>query len=157
MKSEYIKDKFEVINCMITKAKIASRENSELAIMLSSYLAVFISGIYEDCMESLFIQRAAQTGDSKVENFVKEAVHRMFRNPSFDNIIEILKCFDPSYKAILKTKVSTESISGINSIVTNKNNVAHGETASATIGDIEKYHSSAIKVFEKVEKILTST
>ncbi|MCD6472804.1 hypothetical protein J7K55_06775 [Candidatus Aerophobetes bacterium] len=53
-------------------------------------------------------------------------------------------------------KIDTKSIDGLNSIVNNKNNIAHGKVSNATVGDIMGYHQNALKIFEVLEKILLS-
>ena len=154
MKSQYLKDKFESIRDNIEKAENVSKSNPEIASMMSSYLVVFISGIYEDCVEYLFIQRAGKNNDKEIESLVKTFIERQFRNPEYERIKELLGALDHKYKTEFRSKLDIKNIEGINSIVTNKNSVAHGEVSNATLNDINTYHNNAIKIFEELENIL---
>jgi len=153
IKSEYLKEKFDSIQRNI---KIAEEVNDQkLASMLSSYLVVSISGTYEDCIEYLFIQRAGKNNDKEIQNLVKTLIDLHFRNPNYENIKKMVKALDSKYGTILRDKIADKNIEGINSIVTNKNNVAHGEVSNATIRDIKNYHKNALKIFKVLEEIFS--
>ena len=153
IKSEYLKEKFDSIQRNI---KIAEEVNDQkLASMLSSYLVVSISGTYEDCIEYLFIQRSGKNNDKEIQNFVKTLIDLHFRNPNYENIKKMVKALDSKYETILRDKIADKNIEGINSIVTNKNNVAHGKVSNATIRDIKNYHENALKIFKVLEEILS--
>lgn len=154
MKSLYLKQKFRLIKDSLKKVKNANLSDPQLSSMLSSYLVVFISGIYEDCIESLFVQRAAKSQDKEVENLVKVFLHKHFRNPEYKRIKELVKALDPKHGKTLKSNIPKKSIDGIDSIVSNKNNVAHGQSSNATIKDVIQYHASAIRIFQELENIL---
>lgn len=154
MKCQYLQDKFKLVDNNLNKAKKASVNDMQLASMLSSYLVVLISGIYEDCVEHLIVQRAAKSNDKELENLIKMLIDRQFRNPLYKKIKEIINALDPSYKSKLDSKIDTRSREAINSIVRNKNNVAHGKTSNATLNDIADYHKRALKIFDALENIL---
>jgi len=154
MKCQYLIAKFEIIDKAINKAKNVGLNDLELSSMLSSYLVVFISGIYEDIIEYLFTQRAGKNNDKEIENFVKTLIGKQFRNPEYRKIRELVGSLDPKYQSILESKIETKNKEGLNSIVYNKNNVAHGKISNATINDIEIYNKNAIKIFEELEHIL---
>jgi len=153
IKSEYLKEKFDSIQRNI---KIAEEVNDQkLASMLSSYLVVSISGTYEDCIEYLFIQRSGKNNDKEIQNFVKTLIDLHFRNPNYENIKKMVKALDSKYETILRDKIADKNIEGINSIVINKNNVAHGKVSNATIRDIKNYHKNALKIFKVLEEIFS--
>jgi len=153
MKSQYLQNKFKIIDEAFIKAK-TSTSDPQLAYMLSAYLVVFISGAYEDCIEYLFVKRAGKNNDKEIESLVKELIDRQFRNPNYDKITQLIKALNLGYVSILNSKIDTQSKTGINSIVQNKNKIAHGETSNATLNDVINYHNSATKIFEVLEDIL---
>jgi len=153
IKSEYLKEKFDSIQRNI---KIAEEVNDQkLASMLSSYLVVSISGIYEDCIEYLFIQRSGKNNDKEIQHLVETLIDLHFRNPNYENIKKMVKALDSKHGTILQEKIADKNIKGINSIVTNKNNVAHGKVSNATIRDIKDYHKNALKIFKVLEEIFS--
>jgi len=153
MISVYLKDKFRNIDNKVAKSKQIGGSDPEIAAMMSSYLAVFISGIYEDCIEYLFKERAGRNKDSEIQNFVENIMDKDFRNPNYEKIRDFLKYLNETYGDQLD-KLGNEYKDALNSIVNNKNQIAHGGTCNATINDIITYHKKALKIFEELEKIL---
>lgn len=156
MKTKYLKGRFKDIEDNIAKVENANLADPELIAMLSSYLVVFISGVYEDCIEFLFVYRAGKGGDRQIESLVKRFLHRHFRNPEYDKILDLVNALDARYATRMRSKVPPASAEGINSIVNNKNRVAHGESSNATLKDVRVYHDNASVVFHELERILVS-
>jgi len=154
MKNQYLKDRFVGVEQEFKKAQEVSKNDPKIASMLSSYFVVFISGIFEDCVEHLFIERVSKIQDNEIENLVKELIAIQFRNPEYGNIKKLVSTLNPKYGENLRSKVNDKNIDGLNSIVTNKNQVAHGEISNATLQDIETYYENALKIFEELENIL---
>jgi len=154
IKSQHLQNRFKNIDEMLEKAK-EYKDDSELACMLSGYLVVFISGIYEDCIERLFIERAGRNNDNEIKGLIEKLMDQKFRNPEYDKIKEILNYLNPEYGKDLRDKLDNKNIDGINSIVNNKNCIAHGSSSNITLLDVETYHKNALKIFEELENILS--
>jgi hypothetical protein len=155
MKNQYLNSKFSDIDAKFKKARKFSKNNPEIAAMLSSYLVVSISGVFEDCVEHLFIERVRTvTSDNEIVNLIKELIGQRFRNPNYKEIKGFLGYLDPNYERILDSKINEKNEFGLNSIVTNKNQVAHGGISNATIQDVETYYKDALKIFKELENIL---
>lgn len=153
MRCQYLSNKFKSIEDTLRKAINVSGNDPELSSMLSSYLVVFISGIYEDVIEHLFVQRAGKNKDKEIESLVKLLIDRQFRNPEYEKIKELVKALGAKHETAL-SKIDSKSKDGLNSIVTNKNYVAHGKVSSATLNDVTIFHDNALKIFEALENIL---
>lgn len=156
MKSKYVKERFQFIEDSIKRVENANLNDAQLNSMLSSYLIVLISGIYEDCIESLFVLRAAKSRDKEITNFIKVFLSKHFRNPDFNKILNLLGSLNPNYAKRLKSQIALEAKEAINSIVRNKNRIAHGAYSNATISDIRYYHTSATAIFLELERVLFS-
>jgi len=152
MNSEYIKDKFNLIDDTIDKIKTV--QDKKLLSMLSNYLVVFISGIYEDCVEQLFIERACKNDDEQIQNLVKNLIDKHFRNPMYREVKKWVKYFDSKYVTTFQSKIDDKNIQAIDSIVENKNRVAHGENSNATFKDVNIWYNNSLKIFEVLEEIL---
>ncbi|MDO9579999.1 MAG: MAE_28990/MAE_18760 family HEPN-like nuclease, partial [Bacteroidales bacterium] len=151
---QYLKEKFQTINDTIKKAKKSGEKDARLASMLSSYLVVWISGVYEDMVEHLFAERVKKVNDKEIENFVEVFIGEQFRSPRYENIKKLVKAFDPKYGYELRSKIEDKNITALDSIVNNKNKAAHGEVSNATIDDIIGWNKDTIKIFEELENIL---
>ncbi len=153
MNCQYVIDKFNRIDSNLNAVK-TSTVDPKLGSMLSSYLVVFISGVYEDCVEHLFVERAGKSNDKELQNLVKELIGQSFRNPNYGKIKDLVKYLDSSYGKTLRSKVKQSDIDGLNDIVTNKNKVAHGDVSNATLNDVISFHNGAKNIFEALEDIL---
>ena len=91
---------------------------------LTKYLAVFICGIYEEAIELIVAGLFARTGNAAVEQFGRKSVEKGFRNPNIDNVCKLLSLFDDSWPKIIKA-LPPENKEALNSIVSNKNLLAH--------------------------------
>ena len=151
-KSEYRINKFQKIEDAFKKCE--KYKNTDISQELNSYLVVLISGIYEDVIENLFIERAGKTNDREIKSFMSNYLDKGFRNPNSENILKLLAMLNPDYKKSLKDKKNTRYTTGLDSIITNKNEFAHGYDNKASFDDIKNYHERAVKIFEGLKKIL---
>ncbi len=148
-----VKTEFDAIDEAIRKVE-SHKGDAEIASYLSSFLAVMVCGIYEECIEHLICQRAAKAQDSEIYQYVKSTVAESFRNPKFARIVEMLAKFSHVYANNMKNSIEEKSKIALDSIVDNKNAIAHGRPANLTISDIKDYHNRCIPIFEFLENIL---
>ena len=149
-----MRGRFREIHWALKEAKRLRTALPETEPFLAGYLVVFISGVFEDCVEKLFTERARLTSDSKIVSFIAEMMHQRFRNPDFDNIKGFLNALDPDYKRRLNAAVDPVYQDGLNAIVTNKNDLAHGSSVKVTLTDVVDYYFRARRVFQALEDIL---
>ena len=154
--AQYVVDRFAEIETTIEHIQngIKGDGNEKISAYLASYLAVYISGVYEDCIEHLVIERAKQAKDSMLVSFITATVDLSFRNPEYAKVKELISKFDPQYGIKLRGMIDDNAIEALNSIKTNKDQTAHGKPTQATFKDIIGYHARAVSIFDAVEKIL---
>lgn len=154
MRNTYNKEWFNRLDEALTKAKGYAGGSAELEAFLSAHLVVLLAGAYEDCVEHMFTERAARTGDPEIQHYVQSTCDLLFRNPKFENIVRALKHFGDGYVNAFQTRIDTSAREAISSIVTNKNNVAHGKVSTVTIGDVENFHKRSLPIFDALEDVL---
>lgn len=152
----YLRDKFTAIDQAVRKASDWGAVDPELNAYLAGYLVVLISGVYEDCIEHLVHRRASKSDDSQLISYVDERTAHIFRNPDTGNVVGLLGQFSTAYKKQFKARVGSESTDALDSIVNNKNWLAHGQTAKlqVTVADVEGYFGRSVRVLEALEDIL---
>ena len=155
MKSTHLKIWSSKIDNIITKSKALSSGDPELESYLASHLVVFAAGAYEDCIEFLLAQRAQKSRDVELISYVERTIDIYFRNPDFSNICKMLVRFNPQWVKELEKRVDAKAAQGINSIVGQKNNIAHGKPSSVTLSDFQDFHRRAVSVLEALEEVLT--
>ncbi|MBI4337436.1 MAG: hypothetical protein HY683_06375 [Chloroflexi bacterium] len=138
-------------------AKAWSSGNAKLGAYLAAYLTVLIAGVLEDCMEQLVVKRVGRTGDAEVGAFVQKSLKERFRNPNSDRISELLGSFSTQYRDAFKTRVPSKQKESLNSIIANKNSLAHEGSwkLHVTLDDVDGYYRDVIPVLEAVEQVLS--
>jgi hypothetical protein len=123
---------------------------------LARYLTVYICGVYEQSIEEIIWEHATIPGHEEIENFVANQMNKSFRNPDMSNIINLVKQFSTQWANELKN-LDTQYTDGINSIVNNKNLLAHGSSSVITLSDIKYFHNDASEVIKKIDKLFLGT
>lgn len=158
MRTSYVLSRFTEIDGAINKAKAVADSIGDLEVQafFARYIVVFASGIYEDCIEHLFTEFAKKYGNQGIALFFSKMLESHFRNPDYNNIKGLLRQINPDYGDELDNKLgeSPGSKDAIESVVNNKNAVAHGKPATATLRDVDKYHQQIVPIFEAIEDIL---
>lgn len=122
---------------------------------LAKFLVVFICGLYEEIIETIISEKVEKLRCHQVSSFVIKYLEDYFRNPSFDKVIELLRKFDPSWADDLG-KIQKILKLALDSIVLNKNAIAHGDLCNITLNEVEEYYNNSRKVIEKIDEIVLS-
>jgi len=153
IRDEYVREKFVLIKDAIKRVE-KFRGDRKIASDLESYLVVLIAGVYEDCLEYLINKRVDRVGDVEVSTFIQKTLHVQLRNPNWENLTNILGRFSRRWVNTIKKRVRDRAKTDLNSIVNNKNAVAHGNNSSLTLAEIKNCHKNCKSIFEKLEKIM---
>lgn len=158
MRSAYVSSRITEIDSAIDKAKavVLGAADPEVQAFFARYIAVFSSGVYEDCIEHLFTEFARKYGNSDIVFFMSKMLHSHFRNPDYGKVKEWLKHINPDYGPELDKRLASSvgCRDAIDSMVNNKNDVAHGKSCTATLGDVEKFYCCISPLFDAIEEIL---
>lgn len=158
MRLEYVRLRLAEIEATFDKIKTGSVgvSDSEIQSFLSRYVVVFSSGVYEDCFEHLLVEFSKKGGNLGITSFFLKMLADHFRNPEYSNLKGWLNFINPDYGKELDKRLETSpgSKEALGSIVANKNAVAHGQSCSATLNDIEKFHQQVLPIFNAIEDIL---
>lgn len=140
-----------------TKKDIDSISGSNILIdsYLAKFLVVYICGIYEEAVEAIFVDFISRNSSrQEVATYARNSIDKSFRNPDSKKLIELVGTFGNSaWTAILKN-MSTEKIA-LDSIVINKNNIAHGHESTITLLDVKKYYTESRPLIEKFDSLLS--
>ncbi|MDO8510550.1 MAG: HEPN domain-containing protein [Nanoarchaeota archaeon] len=123
---------------------------------LAKFLVVFISGMYEEIIETIISEKVEQLRSPQVSSFINKYLEDYFRNPKFEKILDLLKKFDENWAEELN---KTEKILKIalDNIVINKNAIAHGNLCEITLPRVNEDYKNSKKVIEKIDQIILST
>lgn len=143
MNSEYIQKRLEYIDALVEYFKDISMDE-ELESHAAKYLTVIISGTYEDIIKNTmttFIHN--QTNKKEVSAFASKQIDIIFRNPTKKNTKEFIEKFNKEWMKELNENIENDKWEALDSIVNNKNLVAHGKSSQITLANlIEHYENS---------------
>ncbi len=155
--SPFVLQQFSSIDTAIeslSKVKNKFPEDTQLSSYLAGYLAVYIFGVYEECLEHLFAEEARKTGNEKIIRFIEDALDKMIRTPNFEIVKQTLGRFAEDMPIKFAGKLSSEVVQAYSSLKTNRDQISHGSQHSATFDDVVKFHKSCIQFFTALEEVI---
>lgn len=154
MNSQSALQLFDSIDQTIGDIDSISGSNVLIDSYLARFLVVYICGIYEEIIETIFIDFVSKnTSRAEVVEYARETIDRSFRNPNSDKLIGLANALGNSTWASTLTAMSTEKIA-LNNIVTNKNNIAHGRLSTITLSDVKEFYRQSRPLIEKFDSLL---
>lgn len=126
--------------------------NPELQSQWARYLCVLVSGFLEVSICATYNQFAKNSASPQVANFVKYQLDS-FQNPKMGKIVELTRAFNSEWTTELETATEGELKDGVDSIVANRHQIAHGRDVGITYTRIKNYYEDAIKVVDLIEKM----
>lgn len=120
---------------------------------MSKYLCVQSSGYLENVVKSLVESYIDKTCPKPVQNFVEKKVCRI-TNLEFDKLCEFLDSFDSNWKQSFCETISEEQKSALNSIVSQRNAIAHGNSSNITYRSMSVYFTELESVITILEEVI---
>ena len=156
LQDTYVASRCSGIEDRIQYAAGKSEADPDLGAYLADYISVLISGVVEDCVEHLVVQRASKAEDPHLEAFVKSSIDRQFRNPRSQDIADVLGRFGIDYRNSYQEAVSLEAREALGSIVSNRFSLAHVGMPQShfTVNEVSRYFELVVGILEVVERIL---
>ena len=123
----------------------------ELQSHWARYLCVRVSGFIEISVRAILVEYAKNQSAPPVANYVERQLNQ-FQNPNMERLLQLLQSFRSTWADELKTATEGESKDAIDSIIANRNQIAHGENANITYVSIRRYYQNALTVIDLIEK-----
>ena len=126
--------------------------DTELQSDFAKYLCVLVSGYIEQAVVQIVLEHARGKDAPTLERFVERKTKR-FANAKVSRIQELLEHFDADWRKELEELLVDEQKDAVNSIVNQRNKIAHGDSAEVTYLRISKYYEQAQGVIDQVAKL----
>ena len=155
MNSKSAQELLDSIDKTISDIDTISGSNPLKDSYLAKFLVVYICGIYEEVIENILIDFTSKnTARSEIISYVEESVDISFRNPDFDKIISLISRLKNSLWITELNKMKSSAGTALDSIVTNKNGIAHGQSITITLSEIKQYYLNSRPFVEKIDFLL---
>ncbi len=149
MRNREVSSRKQQLDHVFRQTKNVSQD-PEILSHWARYLCVLVSGFLESSIRIVYGQYAREKASPNVANFV-EAELKYFQNAKMERILELARLFSPAWEAELRVATEGEPKDAVNSIVANKNSIAHGEPVGITVARMTRYYESSLKVLETIE------
>ncbi len=117
-----------------------SPDQTFLIAQLANYTCILLSAYIERAVVGLINDYCAKRGAPTVAAFVASQIGR-FQNPSSDKVERLLVGFGEPISARVRTLLTEEVRSAVDSVVSNRNNLAHGRNATVTFSMLKTWDS----------------
>lgn len=129
---------------------ISNIQEVELKSHWSRYLCVLVAGFVEVSIQAIFCDYARKSSSPHVSNYVNSKLKR-FTNPNMHDIVELAGTFNSRWGEILEQGSQGELKDAVDSVMANRNQIAHGENVGISYIRIKEYYNSISKLISFVE------
>lgn len=141
--------KNKIDNAMLVAKTLPEEAQS----LMACYICIMVSGFIENLIKTQFTIYIEKKSNSSIQMYVQNS-YAQITNLKVEKIVDYLNKFDTNWGNNFITEVTQEEKDSINSIIANRNNIAHGQPVGLSYCTILKYYNDILKVKGKLEKII---
>ena len=130
----------------------ASPEGDYIQAQIVRYCCLLTCAAIEQGLIDMASGYAGRIGDQRLERFVGETLSAG-KNPSPTYILQILTRFDQSWSDAVRAVLDSVGEHNINSIVSNRNRIAHGQEVSISISSLRQWIPAARSLCVALKKL----
>lgn len=132
---------------------IGSVTDDELKAHLSKYFCVKISGYLENVIKVLVANFSEGSSPRAVSNYLQQDLKRV-TNLSENRLGELLKKFSPYWEEQFFQRVTEQQMESLNSVISNRNNIAHGQQDNISYRIIGQYYNDIKEIADLLKDII---
>jgi hypothetical protein len=144
---------FDKIDLLSERAGKLPSEWDYLRAELCKYCCVLASAAVDVCIEDCLLEYSERGRDERILTYIKRQINRA-RNPTVGTLCVMLESFDHSWRIGLEAYASDTVRSDIGSIVSNRNEIAHGRNSMVTFGRLLPWIRTARAMCGEIERII---
>lgn len=127
--------------------------DDELKAHLSKYFCVRISGYLENVLKILVANYSEGSSPRAVSNFLQNHL-KSVTNLSEDKMQKVLLKFSEDWSTNFFEKVTEQQIQSLNSIISNRNSIAHGQQDNISYKVIGQYYLDLKEIVKHLRDII---
>ena len=128
-------------------------EDEEQKALLSKFLCVRASGFVESSIRNLIAEFTDGTSPHQIQSYINKEV-RYITNLKYRRLIEVLSDFDKKWADQFESQVNDEQKAALNTVVSNRNNIAHGENDAISYVLMVEYYQRIKEVVHILKAII---
>lgn len=122
--------------------------------LLAHSLLILVCAEFERKIKDLVKEKSQTISNSAMQEFVQACLDSVFRSPSLANVKALLGKFGVSYKDSFRKLLDARVQHAYDSILHNRNSVAHGDGSLVTIGEVKGFYEDAHIVLDHFQEVL---
>jgi hypothetical protein len=130
-----------------------SIEDEEIKAYFAKLLCILTSGLLENAVRNLIDEMTSGTSPKGIQNFISTQT-KYVTNLRYEKLYAFLNQFDPKWGKQLDEHTTDKMKSALNSLVSNRNNIAHGGNDSISYLIMKDYYSDILEVISILEDII---
>lgn len=129
--------------------KVRLINDLELRADFARYLCVLVSGFMEQSVRDILIEHATARAAPTVARYVEGSVGR--RNLKTERLLQIVGSFSADWRKELEEYVNGERKDALDSVVANRNLIAHGEWTSISYHQLTEYYRNVKEIIVRLD------
>ncbi len=130
--------------------------DTELLSDFAKYLCILVSGYLEQASIEILIEVTRLQSAPRVQRHIESRLHQL-TNFKTQRLVDLFRSFDPDWGIQLDSFLIDEYKDAINSIVDNRNTIAHGGNVGITVSRVLNYYTIIKKVVKKLNEMCLTT
>lgn len=114
-------------------------KDDEIKSHLSKYLCIKVSGYFENVLKVLISDYVSKSCSKESANYIISNTKRI-TNLSDEKLTDFLKSFSDKWTDDYNYAITDQHRSSLNSLISNRNSIAHGQQDSISFKIIEQYY-----------------
>lgn len=127
----------------------------EIQADFARYLCVLVAGFLEKATQELLQEYCRNASSPAVQRFVERQL-RFFTNLKRERLLQLVGHFDSDWRTELASYVVDEREAAVNSVVSLRNQIAHGGSVGVTYRGISDYYEHVRDVVSKIDDLCFS-
>jgi len=119
----------------------------------AKYFCILVSGYFENALIALILDVAQKRSAPEIARFVEHSLD-YWTNPNHEKIIKLLGGFSDEWRKAVEVYLVDEKKASVNSLVSLRNKIAHGESIGTSLGQVKSYYSDIQDVVDFVANLI---
>jgi hypothetical protein len=128
-------------------------QDEEIQAHFSKYLCVKTSGLLENYFKSQIGDYVDSSSSKPTANYVKSKF-KTFTNIDYDKIHKLFESFSNEWTQTLEIQMTEDLKSSLNAVISNRNNIAHGNNDSITFRNMQTHYQNMKRIIGILDTII---
>ena len=159
MRNRNLVSQLDSLKSLLEVTDSVTGNNVELVGHWGSYLCILTAGFLENALREVYGEFVRNSSSPQVARFAASRLNR-FSNPKAARFVETAKSFSPAWADALEAFLDEDGgrrRNAIDSIMNNRNQIAHGRGVQVSVGRVREYLPGCIQVVDFIEGQLLGT